>query len=177
MILSRTSLQQKLSHHQNQFIQLNHLMRLTVQRYRCRQAFRKLSRKLSLLRKWNLHQKELELLQLKAPNFFQRILGRAEEKKEKLSKQIREITAAKTAAQWELEGLEKQAEGGAGAIAGLFSGLNVTGALNQMQKTVKRTSTTVRKETQKALLSFDRIERIVTALDWLGIGGGGRHDF
>lgn len=62
--------------------------------------------------KWNLHQKELELLQLKAPNFFQRILGRAEEKKEKLSKQIREISAARTAAQWERDGLNKQIEEG-----------------------------------------------------------------
>ena len=62
--------------------------------------------------KWNLHQKELELLQLKEPNFFQRILGRAEEKKEKLSKQIREISAARTAAQWERDGLNKQIEEG-----------------------------------------------------------------
>ena len=62
--------------------------------------------------KWNLQQKELELLQLKEPNFFQRIFGRAEEQKEKLAKQIRELTAARTAAQWELEGLEKQIEAG-----------------------------------------------------------------
>ena len=58
--------------------------------------------------KWNLQQKEVELLTLKEPNVFQRLFGRAEEKKERLSKQIREITAARTAAQWELEGLEKQ---------------------------------------------------------------------
>ena len=58
--------------------------------------------------KWNLQQKELELLQLKEPNFFQKMFGRAEEKKETLSKQIREIKAAQTAAQWELEGLEKR---------------------------------------------------------------------
>ena len=62
--------------------------------------------------KWNLQQKELELLQLKEPNFFQRIFGRAEEKKETLSHQIREIKAARTAAQWELEGLEKKIRGG-----------------------------------------------------------------
>lgn len=58
--------------------------------------------------KWNLHQKEAELLNLQEPNFFQRMFGRAEEKKEKLSKQIREITAARTAALWELESLEQQ---------------------------------------------------------------------
>lgn len=62
--------------------------------------------------KWNLRQKELELLQLQEPNFFQRLLGRAEEKKEKLSKQIREITAAETAARWELDDLLKQIEAG-----------------------------------------------------------------
>ncbi len=62
--------------------------------------------------KWNLQQKELELLQLKEPNFFQKMFGRAEEKKEKLSKQIRETAAARTAAQWELEGLEKQIQSG-----------------------------------------------------------------
>lgn len=58
--------------------------------------------------KWNQQQKEIQLLNLKEPNFFQKILGRAEEKKERISKQIREISSAKTSAQWELEGLEKQ---------------------------------------------------------------------
>ncbi len=62
--------------------------------------------------KWNQQQKELELLQLKEPNFFQRMFGRAEEKKEKISKQIREITAARTAAKGELEGLKNQIETG-----------------------------------------------------------------
>lgn len=62
--------------------------------------------------KWNQNQKKLELLQLQSPNFLQRMFGRAEEKKEKLAQQIREITAAQTAAQWELEGLNKQIEEG-----------------------------------------------------------------
>lgn len=62
--------------------------------------------------KWNLQQKELELLQLQKPNFFQRMFGRAEEKKERLHKQIREITATRTAVQWELEGLQKQIAAG-----------------------------------------------------------------
>lgn len=69
--------------------------------------------------KWNLQQKELELLQLKEPNFFQRMFGRAEEKKETLSLQIREIKAARTAAQWELEGLEKKIRGGREELATL----------------------------------------------------------
>lgn len=62
--------------------------------------------------KRNLRQKELELLHLKEPNFLQRMFGRAEEKKEKLSKQIREITAARKAAAWELESLEKKITAG-----------------------------------------------------------------
>ena len=62
--------------------------------------------------KWNKQQKELELLQLKEPNFFQRVFGRAEEKKELLSKQVREITAAHSAAVWELEDLRKKLQEG-----------------------------------------------------------------
>lgn len=58
--------------------------------------------------KWNKKQKDLALLQLKEPNFFQRMFGRAEEKKELLSRQLREITAAMMAAQWDLESLEKK---------------------------------------------------------------------
>lgn len=69
--------------------------------------------------KWNLHQKELELLQLREPNFFQRMFGKAEAKKERISRQIREITSARTAAQWELEGLEKQIEAGKQELASL----------------------------------------------------------
>ena len=69
--------------------------------------------------KWNLHQKEVELLQLQEPGFFQRVFGRAEEKKERISKQMREITSARTAAQWELEGLEKQLEAGKQELAAL----------------------------------------------------------
>lgn len=61
---------------------------------------------------WNLRQKELELLRLKEPNFLQRIFGRAEEKKEKLTRQIREITSSRMSAQWELEGLKKKIEAG-----------------------------------------------------------------
>ena len=62
--------------------------------------------------KWNLQQKELELLQLKNPNFFQRMFGRAEEKTERLSMQIREIASARLAARWDLEALEKKIEEG-----------------------------------------------------------------
>ena len=61
---------------------------------------------------WNLQQKEQSLLQLKQPGFFQRILGRAEEQQNKINKQIQEINAAKTAAQWDLDGLKKRVEAG-----------------------------------------------------------------
>lgn len=58
--------------------------------------------------KWNLRQKELDLLQWENPNLFQRVFGRAEEKKERFSQQIRELKSAQMAVQWELEGLEKK---------------------------------------------------------------------
>ena len=58
--------------------------------------------------KWNLQQKQLELLPLQEPSFFQRIFGRTEDKKEKLTHQIREITSSRMALQWELDSLEKK---------------------------------------------------------------------
>ena len=67
--------------------------------------------------KWNQQQKEIELLNLQEPNFFQRLFGKAEEKKEQISKQIRELTSAKTAAQWERESLEKQIQAGKEELA------------------------------------------------------------
>lgn len=69
--------------------------------------------------KWNKQQKELEMLQLKEPNFFQRLLGRAEEKKELLRKQIRQITAAHSAAAWELEDLKQKLQEGKRELATL----------------------------------------------------------
>lgn len=62
--------------------------------------------------KWNRDSKELELTWLKEPNFFQRLFGKVEEKKEKLHQQLSQATAAWNAAKWELEALEKKiAEG------------------------------------------------------------------
>ena len=69
--------------------------------------------------KWNLQQKELELLQWSNPNFFQRLFGRAEEKKERLDQQIRELKAARTAAQWERDGLDKKIRGAKEELAAL----------------------------------------------------------
>lgn len=62
--------------------------------------------------KLNRDKKEIDLSNLQEPNFFQRLLGRTEEKKERLSKQLRESTAAHEAAKQELKALEKKiAEG------------------------------------------------------------------
>lgn len=61
---------------------------------------------------WNRRQKEAELSGLESPNFFRKLFGKTEEKKEKLSRQIREIAAARMAVQWELEGLEKRLAAG-----------------------------------------------------------------
>ena len=69
--------------------------------------------------KWNKQQKELEMLQLKEPNFFQRVFGKAEEKKETLALQIQEIKSAHMAATWDLEGLRKKIEAGKQELATL----------------------------------------------------------
>lgn len=62
--------------------------------------------------KYNRDSKEIDLRNLEEPNFFQRLLGKTEEKKEKLNQQLREATAAWNAAKWELEALDKKlAEG------------------------------------------------------------------
>ncbi len=58
----------------------------------------------------NLRGKELVLASQQNPKFFQRIFGQT--KKETLQKQIQEITAARTAAQWELSALEKRIAAG-----------------------------------------------------------------
>lgn len=61
---------------------------------------------------WNRRGKEAELAGLQDPNFFQRIFGKVEEKKDKLHQQLSQATAAWNAARWELEALEKKiAEG------------------------------------------------------------------
>lgn len=60
----------------------------------------------------NRDQKQWELDRQENPGFFQRLLGKTEEKKEKLGKQLREVTAALNAAQWEREELEKRIAAG-----------------------------------------------------------------
>ena len=65
----------------------------------------------------NQRRKEMERLSLKEPNLLQKILGKAEEKKERISKQIRQLSSAATAAQWELESLEKQIRAGKEELA------------------------------------------------------------
>lgn len=62
--------------------------------------------------KLNRDGKEIDLSNWEAPNFFQRLLGRVEEKKERLYKQLREATAAHEAAKQELDALEKKIAAG-----------------------------------------------------------------
>ena len=54
--------------------------------------------------------KQWELDHLENPGFFQRLLGKAEEKKEKLTRQVSQVKAALNAARWELEELDKKLE-------------------------------------------------------------------
>lgn len=60
----------------------------------------------------NRNRKEAALAGMGDPNFLQRIFGKQEEKKEKLTAQIREVTAAMTGARWELESLNRKIEEG-----------------------------------------------------------------
>ena len=59
-----------------------------------------------------------------------------------------------------MNGLSKQAQGLADSVAELFSSIAPDKLMGQVEKTVKRVTTTVRKETKKALLAFDEIERL-----------------
>lgn len=56
--------------------------------------------------KLNRDGKQIELGKLENPNFFHRLFGRLEDKKDKLAHQYREATVACTAAEWELKALE-----------------------------------------------------------------------
>ena len=117
--------------------------------------------------KWNLQQKELELLQLKEPNFFQKMFGRAEEKKETLSKQIREIKAAQTAAQWELEALEKKIGGGREELSALAdSAAAYKGAKADMTLTSAQESRLLMEEISAfGPLALETAWRALTALE------------
>ena len=67
----------------------------------------------------NKRKKERELGLLKEPNLFHKLLGKAEEKKGRFRKQIEEITAAQTAACWELESITAKIESGEQELANL----------------------------------------------------------
>ncbi len=59
-----------------------------------------------------MEQKEQALLSLQSHTFFQSILTMSNKKAEKLRRQLQEMTAARTAAQWELSSLEKKLASG-----------------------------------------------------------------
>ena len=67
----------------------------------------------------NKRKKERELGLLKEPNLFQKLLGKSEEKRGRFRKQIEEITAAQTAACWELESIIEKIESGEQELANL----------------------------------------------------------
>ena len=69
--------------------------------------------------KENKRKKERELGLLKEPNRFQKLLGKSEEKRGRFRKQIEEITAAQTAACWELEAITAKIESGEQELANL----------------------------------------------------------
>ena len=78
----------------------------------CREAqLPELQTRLSELRE-NLQKKQLELQNQKKTTFLQKILGNTEKARERLQKQVQEITAAITAAQWEITALEKKLAAG-----------------------------------------------------------------
>ena len=60
----------------------------------------------------NLRKKEQALAGLETPTFFQKLFGKTESEKAKYGRQIREITSARMAAQWEQEALEKKISSG-----------------------------------------------------------------
>ena len=69
--------------------------------------------------KENKRKKERELGLLKEPNLFHKLLGKSEEKRGRFRKQIEEITAAQTAACWELESITAKIESGEQELANL----------------------------------------------------------
>ena len=60
----------------------------------------------------NLRKKEEDLKALENPGFFLRLAGKTESRKEKIRIQLKEITAARMAAQWEQESLDKKIRAG-----------------------------------------------------------------
>lgn len=58
----------------------------------------------------NRDQKQWELDNMENPGFFRRLLGKTEEKKDRLGQQLREVTAALNAAQWEQQDLQQKIE-------------------------------------------------------------------
>lgn len=124
--------------------------------------------------KWNLQQKEVELLQWKEPNFFQRIFGRAEEKRERLDQQIRELKAAQMAAQWELEGQEKKIAAGKQELEILAdSRKDYESAKNSTVLTASQESRLMMEELSAfAPLAMETVNRALEALEdarfWMG---------
>lgn len=135
----------------------------------------------------NQAQKKWDLEHLENPGFFRRLLGKTEEKKEKLTKQLREVTAALSAAQWEREEMEKKLESGKRELETL------TGTLEAYAQAKREATLTTMEESQlmmEELAAFTpaaiaAAERVIGALEearpWLradvrytGVSSGNR---
>lgn len=123
--------------------------------------------------KLNQAQKKWDLEHLENPGFFLRLLEKTEEKKEKLTKQLREVSAALTAAQWELEALEKKLENGKGELEDLAGSREAyTRAKQAAVLTTMEESQLMMEElaafTPAAIAAADRvIEALEEARPWL----------
>ena len=123
----------------------------------------------------NQAQKKWELEHLDNPGFFRRLLGRTEEKKERLTKQLREVTAAMSAAQMEQETLERRLEAGKRELESLAgSRESYTRAKQEALLTTAEESQLMMQEiaalTPAALAAADRIlEALEEAGSWMRV--------
>ena len=102
----------------------------------------------------NLQQKQLQADSLQAPTFFEKILGKSENKREKLNKQIQEITAAITAVKWESESLEKR----------IVAGKQELEALTDSRETYEKAKTQrILTPAQESCLMMEEISAFVPA--------------
>lgn len=135
----------------------------------------------------NQAQKKWELEHLDNPGFFRRLLGRTEEKKEKLTKQLREVTAALNAAQMEQDAMEKRLAEGRQELESLGgSRERYAQAKQEAVLTSAEESQLMMQEiaalTPAALAAADRIlEALEEARSWMqvdvrrtGVGSGNR---
>lgn len=135
----------------------------------------------------NRAQKKWDLEHLENPGFFRRLLGKTEEKKEKLTKQLSEVTGALTAAKWELEAMEKKLEAGKRELEALDGTLEAYARAKQAASlSTMQESQLIMEElaafTPAAIAAADRVlEALENARPWMradvrytGVSSGNR---